>query len=103
MYELFFNCISFGTNFLIRGVYDRCTSRKKIKIYDNIPKTAPVGSYNLNLPKTHKREARTAKVKIRFYKVTVLPSPHRSKDYPPVEVYVVSAKEDGPKREDQVD
>ncbi len=29
MYELFFNCISFGTNFLIRGVHDRCTLRKR--------------------------------------------------------------------------
>jgi hypothetical protein len=102
MYELFFNCISFGTNFVIRAVHGRCISTGS-KIFDRISRVTSCGSYDLHLPKTHKRDARIAKVKIRFYKVNVLPPIEKSRDYPPVELYVVSAKESSSKAEDRVD
>ncbi len=93
MYELFFNCISLSTNFVIRAVHQRSTVRGKVKVFDRVSRTAPCGEYKLHLPKTHKRKSRITKIKVRYYKVKILPPIDKRKEYPPIELYVVSAKE----------
>ena len=103
VYELFFNCMSLGTNFVIRAVHQRLTSRDGVKIFDRISRESSVGEYTLQLPKTHKRSARTARIKVRFYKVRVLPSIDKKKDFPPIDLFVVSAKEHGKSSKDKVD
>jgi hypothetical protein len=93
MYELFYNCISLNTNFVIRAVHQRSTMRGKVKVFDRVSRTAACGEYKLHLPKTHKRNARVAKIKVRHYKVKILPPIDKRDDYPPIELYVISAKE----------
>ncbi|MCB9026111.1 MAG: IS4 family transposase [Bdellovibrionaceae bacterium] len=103
MYELFFNSISLNTNFIIRAVHQRATAKGKVKIFDRISKTTPCGEYELHLPKTHKRKARTAKIKVRYYKVKLLPPVAKGQEYPPIELFVISAKERESAVEDRVD
>lgn len=95
MHELFDHCNNLKTNFLVRAVHQRRTSKDGVKIYDRISKTPSCGGYTLNLPKTHKREARKAKVKVRYYKVRVLPPVGKKKRCAPIDLYVISVKEHG--------
>ena len=94
VYELFDHCHSKETHFLVRAVHSRGTNRKGVKSFSKLSKTASSGSYTLKIQSSQKRKARVAEIRVKFYKVTLPPpSIAKSKEYDPVELYVVSATE----------
>lgn len=93
MYELFCRANELNTNFLIRGIHQRCTSNPKEKIYDKVTRLSSVGSYDVDIQGANGRQGRKAKVHVRYYKVRLVPPVSKSKRYDPIDVYIVSAKE----------
>jgi hypothetical protein len=93
IYELFDSCINLGTNFVVRAVHPRGTARKGVKSFAKLSRLAAQGSYVLNITSSQKRAARKAKILVKFYKVTIIPPIAKARDYQPLEIYVVSAKE----------
>lgn len=93
IYELFDSCINLGTNFVVRAVHPRGTARKGVKSFAKLSRLTAQGSYTLNITSSQKRAARKAKILVKFYKVTIIPPIAKARDYQPLEIYVVSAKE----------
>jgi IS4 transposase len=95
IFELFDNSRQSGRHFVVRAVHSRCTALKGVRIYSKISTISPQGQYVLNIQGSQKRRARIAKINVRFYKVRVVPPVDKAKDFEPVDLYVVSAKEKG--------
>lgn len=93
VYELVSTCMDLGTNFVIRAVHSRGTARSGVKSFARLSNIAARGNYTLQITSSQKRAARKAKILVRFYRVKLVPPIAKAKDYDPVEVYVVSAKE----------
>lgn len=98
IYELFTTCRDIGTNFVVRAVHPRGTIKNGVKSFARISTVAARGSYTLQIPSSKKRAARRAKVLVKFYRVKLIPPIAKAKEYDPIEVYVVSAKERKNKR-----
>lgn len=93
IYELFDSCAHLDTNFVVRAVHPRGTSRKGVKSFSKLSRIAAKGSYTLHISSSQKRTARKAKIFVKFYKVQLIPPIAKARDYQPLEVYVVSAQE----------
>jgi hypothetical protein len=93
IYELFETCQSLNTTFVVRAVHSRSTAVQGQKSFGKISKTAVCGSYQLKIQPSKKQIARTAKVEVKFYAVTLIPPIAKKNICVPVKVYIVSAKE----------
>ena len=93
VYELFENCVTSQTHFVVRAVHSRATSRKGVKCFTRLSRVPACGIYTLLMKPCQKRSARTAQIAVKFYKVNLVPPVAKSARCKPVEVYVVSAKE----------
>lgn len=96
MYELFDKCRALNTNFVVRAVHSRGTSKSGVKSFDRLSTVRTSGTYSLEIKANRHRSARTAKIAVRFYKVRLIPPLDKSKKYESTEVYVVSARENSP-------
>jgi len=95
IYELFDTCKSLNTSFVVRAVHNRSTAVPSEKSFAKLDYTNICGTYTLELQSSQKRKARKATIDVRFYSVQLIPPIAKQKNYCPVEVYVVSAKERG--------
>jgi hypothetical protein len=102
IFELFEESARQGTHFLIRiRDHQRCTEDGG-RIFDKIRTTRSKGKYKIRV-KSKDGERRVAKIEVKFYPVTVLPSVAK-KGLSPVSAWVISAIEKSPpKGEEKID
>lgn len=111
IYELFAKAEAAGAGFLVRADRDRIlktgrhNSAEQVNLWDALAEIESSVSITVDVPGKGGREARSAKVTIRFTKVTLKP-PQRSKAakqkggvLEPVEVFVVHAIEEKPPKD----
>ena len=82
--------------FLIRAAYDRNVlknDRDKESLWASVKNTPELGVFKLEIPKSKKREKRTAKLSVHVKKVKLKPTFRRGKKLPEVEVTAVLLKE----------
>jgi len=97
IYELFLETVKNpdGPKLLIRSERSRNRKTDQDFLWDDAAKQEVAGYQTIHIPRQHKRLARDAVLEVR-YKSVVL-KPPRDKDYPPVEIGLVYAREiDGP-------
>ncbi len=99
---------------LVRAKHDRCIKGKnkgkrkgKPKLFDTLKKSAVRADFSISIPRQSsrpklskqkarpKREARTAKVELRYQQVTLLPPSHL-KDKEPVQLWAIHVNEPSP-------
>jgi hypothetical protein len=87
------------TGVVVRATHDRCLDAESEKLWAKL-ESHPIAFYqDLELPATHKRAARTARIGVRFCEVC-LRTPHRFEAKAPLKVYAVYAhEEDAPEGE----
>lgn len=63
-----------GNDFTVRAARNRCIDqgkKTKEKLMDRVGRESPLGSYSIDLPKSHEREARRARLELRSLVVTL--------------------------------
>lgn len=93
VYEVLHNCKEQKTHFVIRAVHGRCTDKQGVCSFDKLSKLSSQGNFKLSIQASQKRKARVANILVKYYKVRIIPPESKSRDYDPIEIYVVSAKE----------
>lgn len=93
IYELFETCETRETTFVVRAVHSRGTAVPGQKSFAKLARTAPCGSYQLEIQSSKKQVARTAEIEVKFYRVELIPPIAKRKICEPVAIYVVSAIE----------
>ena len=79
---------------LIRAKTDRAVEGLATRLFETVDKQPVAGIMEVQLPRQHARQARDAKLAIRYATLTLSP-PQGKKHLPSVQVQVVHAREDG--------
>lgn len=96
IYDLFKLALeeSKGPKLLVRAMQNRRLSAEQGHIWDRMEKESVAGTQEINIPRSHSRAARIAKLDVRFARLA-LKAPERKPGLGVVEVWVVSAREQG--------
>jgi Transposase DNA-binding len=103
IYELFCAAREAGTHFLVRTCVDRLAEDGSVTISDEMKKVRDAGTHCVTVQDRSGKSC-TAKLRVRFRRVKVLPPIGKQKRYPALTLTVVHAWEDGePKNRERID
>jgi hypothetical protein len=97
IYELFCLAEELGTGFVIRTCVDRLAQDGQITMETLLKKSPVKGIHRIEV-RNSAGEARQARLEIRFEKIQVRPPLGKQKDYPPLQLTFIHAKEISPPR-----
>lgn len=93
IYELFCTALALGTHFLVRTCVDRLAEDGRTTVYREMQGTAIAGIHQVSVQNQAGRSC-TAKLRVRYRRINVLPPIGKEKHYQPLSLSVIHARED---------
>lgn len=93
IYELFCAALALGTHFLVRTCVDRLAENGRTTVYGEMQDTALAGVHHVSVQNKAGRSC-TAKLRVRYRRIKVLPPIGKEKHYQPLSLSVIHARED---------